>query len=400
MKLIKGSVTSPAGFLASAVSCGIKRSGREDLALIYSENPCNVAGVFTTNRIKSGSVILSMERVKKGVSQAVIVNSGNANCCVGERELKDAKEITSELAKELKIDPEHVLFCSTGIIGRPLPVEKIKKAIPILLGKLSNRNGHRFAKAIMTTDTVQKEIAIEIDILGHTVILAGTVKGAGMIHPKMATMLAFFTTDASIENSCLRSAFKEAVQYSFNRISVDGDMSTNDTALIFANGMAGNPLIKEGSPSYRIFSKALRFVAEELAKKIVLDGEGATKFIEVNIKGARTEKEAEVIARRIANSNLVKTMIAGGDPNWGRIAAAAGSSGARIDQKKMDIYFDRIIVMKNGRGIERNRKELIDIFRNKEINITVDLKSGRNVFRIWTCDLTSEYVKINAEYET
>ena len=400
MNIIKGGVTAPRGFLAGTAICGIKKSGKTDLALLYSVVPCMAAGTFTTNRVKSGSVVLSIERLKKGMSQAVIVNSGNANCCVGQKEIKDAAEITGLAAKILGLKSEAVLMASTGIIGRPLPVDKIKKGIGGLVKDLSVSNGTNFAKAIMTTDTVHKEIAVKIDIKGKVVKIAGAVKGAGMICPDMATMLAFFTTDAAIEKEALKQAFKESVYDSFNRITVDGDMSTNDSAIMFANGAAGNSVIKKNTRDYAVFLNAVKFAARELSRKIILDGEGATRFIEIIVKGAKTEKAAELAAKRIANSSLVKTMIAGGDPNWGRIAAAIGSSGADVNPWRMDIYFNRVPVMKNGAGTNASRKLLLNIFKKKEIEIAVDLKSGNKSSRVWTCDLTEEYIKINAEYET
>lgn len=400
MKIINGGVTAPKGFLAGSTSCGIKKSGKTDLALLYSAVPCMATGTFTTNRVKSGSVVLSIRRLKKGMPQAIIVNSGNANCCVGRKEIKDAIEITGLAAEKLVIKKESVLIASTGIIGRPLPVDKIKKGLNRLIKDLSGSNGTNFAKAIMTTDTVYKEIAVKINIKGKVVKIAGAVKGAGMICPNMATMLAFFTTDAAIEKEALRQAFREAIYDSFNKITVDGDMSTNDSAVMFANGMAGNKIIKKNGKDYAVFLEAVKFAARELSRKIVLDGEGAARFIEIIVKGARTENAAELSAKRIANSSLVKTMIAGGDPNWGRIAAAVGSSGADINPRRMDIYFNRVPVMKNGTGTNASRKLLLNIFKKKEIEITVDLKSGKESGRVWTCDLTEEYVKINAEYET
>ncbi len=399
MKIIKGGVTAPKGFLAGSTSCGIKKSGKTDLALLFSTTPCVTAGTFTTNRVKSGSVALSIERLKKGSAQAVFVNSGNANCCVGKKEIKDAREITSLTARKLNLKSDSILIASTGIIGRPLPVNKIKNGIKGLIQDLSKSNGTSFAKAIMTTDTVHKEIAVEINIKGKVVKVAGAVKGAGMICPNMATMLAFFTTDAVIEKEALKQAFKESVYDSFNKITIDGDMSTNDSAIIFANSMAGNSVIKKNTRDYAIFLDAIKFVAKELSRKIVLDGEGATRFIEIIVKGAKTENMAGSIARHIANSNLVKTMIAGGDPNWGRIAASAGASGVKINSGRMDIYFGRVLVMKNGAGVNVSRRLLLDIFRKKEIKIVVDLKSGKYTDRIWTCDFTEEYVKINSEYE-
>ena len=400
MKIIKGGVTAPEGFLAGATSCGIKKSGKTDLALLFSETPCVAVGTFTTNKVKSGSVVLCMERLKKGKSQGVIVNSGNANCCSGKKEIKDAMEITEALSSRLGVKKGLMLMASTGIIGRPLPVEKIKNGLDRLLDGLSANNGTNFAKAIMTTDTVHKDVAIRVDIKGRTIKLAGAVKGSGMICPNMATMLAFFTTDALIEKSALKSSFKQAISESFNKITVDGDMSTNDSAFILANGLAKNKIIKKDTLDYPIFLKALKFVAGELARKIVLDGEGATRFVEIIVKNAKNEGVAEKIARHIATSSLVKTMIAGGDPNWGRIAASAGSSRDDINKDKLDIYFGKILVMKNGVGRSVPRDLLSGVFKKKEIEITVDLKSGNKDSKIWTCDLTEEYVKINAEYET
>lgn len=400
MNIIKAGITAPIGFMAGAVSCGIKKSGKKDLALLFSRVPAGCAAMFTANKIKSGSVIVSMNSAKKGVSQAIIVNSGNANCCVGHREITDASKIVQVLEKALGIKKGLGLIASTGIIGRPLAVGKIINAIKDLTKDLSKANGIKFAKAIMTTDTTYKQIAVEVKIRGGIVKLAGAAKGSGMICPNMATMLAFFTTDACIDKPSLRSAFKEAISTSFNKITVDGDMSTNDTAFILANAMAGNRIIKKGGPDYAVFLSALKVIASELAKKIILDGEGATKFVEVVVKNASKLAGAEKIARHIAGSSLVKTMIAGGDPNWGRIAASIGSSGVDIDREKIDIYFDNVLVMRNGSGTDVSRKLLLNMFSQKEIKIVVDLKAGIQASRIWTCDLTEEYVRINAEYET
>ena len=401
MQIIKGGITAPKGFLAGSISCGIKKSGRKDLALLFSEAPCASAGTFTVNKFRSGSVVLSEKRVKKGIAQAIIVNSGNANCCVGKKEIEDAEKITRLVGKELRLDNALVLIASTGIIGRPLPVEKINRNIPMLIKALSAEVvSSGFAKAIMTTDTVHKEIAVELSIGGKSIKIAGAAKGSGMICPNMATMLAFFTTDALIENPALNTALKESVANSFNRITVDGDMSTNDSAFVLANGMAGNRIIKKDTPDYFKFLSSIEYVAMQLAKKIVLDGEGATKFVEVLVKGADNVVNAEKIARKIAGSSLVKTMIAGGDPNWGRVAASIGSSGVNVKKDKVNIYFGGKLVMKNGKGTGISRNILGGIFKNKEIGITVDLKSGKKTAKIWTCDLTEEYVKINAEYET
>ena len=400
MKIVKDGVTAPKGFFASAVNCGVKRSGRNDLALLFSEKPALCAATFTTNKFKSGSVVLSEKRVKKGAAQAVIVNSGNANCCVGKKELKDAAFIADSIARKLDLKKNLVLIASTGIIGRPLPVNKIKAKLSSLVKTLDKKDAARFSKAIMTTDTVHKEIAVAINIGGRSVKIGGAAKGSGMICPDMATMLAFFTTDAVIEKGALKLAFKECVSGSFNRITVDGDMSTNDTAIVFANGSAGNRPIKKNTQVYYKFLNALKFVSEELAKKIVLDGEGATKFVEVKVKGAKDEKSAEKVAKHVADSSLVKTMIAGGDPNWGRVAASIGSSGAELKISKVDVYFGKILVMKNGAGTNASRKKLLNLFKRKHIEITINLRSGVAQAKVWTCDLTEDYVKINAEYET
>lgn len=400
MKIIKGGVTTPKGFLAAAVSCGIKKSGRPDLALLFSEKPCVAAGTFTTNKVRSGSVVLCEKFLKKDMAQAVVVNSGNANCCAGKRELIDAKKITDAISGNLGLKKDMVLMASTGIIGRPLPVDKIVNKAGVLVDSLEKAAGTSFAKAIMTTDTVHKEIAVRLNIGSRPITIGGAVKGSGMICPNMATMLAFFTTDAAIEKTALKTAFKESVAGSFNRITVDGDMSTNDSAFMLANGMAGNMTIKRNSANYLKFSNALKFGAAELARKIILDGEGATKFVEILVKGAKNQKDADKIARHAADSSLVKTMIAGGDPNWGRVAASVGSSGVNVGQKKLNIYFGGKLVMRNGSGTDVSKKVLSGIFRDKEIEIVIDLKSGKASGRVWTCDLTKEYVRINAEYET
>jgi len=400
MKVVKGGVTAPKGFLAGAVSCGIKKSGRNDLALLYSMTPCVCAATFTTNRFRSGSVILTEGRVKKPLAQAVVVNSGNANCCAGKKEVKDAEKITGLVARKMGMDKDLVLVASTGIIGKSLPVGKIKRRLTLLIEDLKKKNAVKFSKAIMTTDTVHKEVALRVNLGGKTVTIGATAKGAGMICPNMATMLAFFTTDAAIKKDVLRTAFRQCVADSFNRITVDGDMSTNDTAIILANGLAGNRPVKKGRRDYLKFLAALRFAAKELARKIVLDGEGASKFVEVLVKGAKDRECAEKVARCVADSSLVKTMIAGGDPNWGRVAASVGSSGVKLDKNKVNLYFGKKLVMRHGAAAKVSKGALLDIFKRKDIKIVVDLKSGRNSSFIWTCDLTKDYVKINAEYET
>ncbi|MFH1479299.1 MAG: bifunctional glutamate N-acetyltransferase/amino-acid acetyltransferase ArgJ [Candidatus Omnitrophota bacterium] len=400
MKVIKGGVCAPQGFKASSGCCGIKKSKRDDLALLVSSAPCIAAGTFTLNKMRSGSVDLCEDRIKKSSPQAVIVNSGIANACCGKKELVGAQDVSGTAAKKLGLKKEMVLMCSTGVIGKPLPVGKIKKGLGSLVKGLSSKNGTGFSKAIMTTDTVNKEIAIEFEIDGKKVRLGGACKGSGMIYPNMATMLAFFTTDISIEKSALKSAFKESVDYSFNRITVDGDMSTNDTAIMFANSLAGNKCVRKNTKEYLEFKDALTYAAMVLAKKIVLDGEGATRFVRIYVKGAKTEKDASIVARSIANSSLVKTMIAGGDPNWGRVAASIGYSGVDVKKDKVDIYFGKDLVMKNGSETSAPRKRLEKLFKNKEIDIVVDIKMGRHCSWVWSCDLTKRYIEINSEYET
>lgn len=400
MKLIRGGIVAPKGFFAAAVNCGIKKSNRDDLALLFSEKPCLLAAHFTTNNIRSGSVVSSEKKARTGFAQAVIVNSGNANCCTGKTEIRDAEEMADLVSKRLDLAKSKVLVASTGIIGRPLPIGAIKKGIIFLVKGLGRRKGTRFSKAIMTTDTIHKEIAVKINIRGNVIKIGAAAKGSGMICPNMATMLAFFTTDAVIEKSALKTAFRGCVAGSFNKITVDGDMSTNDSAFLFANALAGNRCIKKSSSDYFKFLKALKFVSLWLAKKIVLDGEGATKFVGIIVKNAASQKKADIIARHVADSSLIKTMIAGGDPNWGRVAASIGSSGVSVKANSVDVYFGKKLVMRNGVGASAARKALLNIFKKKEIEIIIDLKSGKYSEEIWTCDLTEEYVRINAEYET
>ena len=319
---------------------------------------------------------------------------------MGKKEVKDAEAITNLVAKKLKLRKYYVLIASTGIIGKPLPIAKIKSKIPLMVKGLKRANAAKFSKAIMTTDTVHKEIAIRIKIGGKWISIGGAAKGSGMICPNMATMLCFITTDALITKDALQAAFKKSVSSSFNTITVDGDMSTNDTAIVLANGLAGNDLIKKGSPSYFKFLAGLEFVTKELARRIVLDGEGATKFVEILVKGAKSASTADAVSRHVADSNLIKTMIAGADPNWGRVAASIGSAGIDIKKDRVNIYFGKKLVMKNGAGASVPRKALLQAFKKKEIGITIDLKSGNVSSRIWTCDLTKDYVKINASYET
>lgn len=397
MKIITGSVTAPLGFVANGIKSGIKK-GKLDLGLIVSKVPALAAGVFTTNELKAAPVKVSQARVKYGKAQAIVANSGNANCLTGKRGLKDAIDIATRVSLSLWIGENDVLVASTGIIGKPLPLDKIKSAIPKLVKGLSSAKEVLAAQAILTTDTRPKRIAVAIKIGKKVVKIGGIAKGAGMICPNMATMLSFLTTDANIELKALRRSLKDAVYNSFNAITVDGDMSTNDTVLILANALAGNPKIKYGSSDYKIFSEALNYVASHLAKEIVRDGEGATKFIEIEVKGAKSPGDAKRIAKQIANSNLVKTTIAGEDPNIGRVASAAGASGIKFNESRLDIYLNGTKAVSGGNVIYKNIPKLKNLLKKKEIIITLDLNQGRNSATVLTCDLTEEYIKINARY--
>jgi len=387
------------GFLVGTAKAGIKDSAKEDMALIYSETPAVVAGKFTRNQVKAAPVILTARRIKSGLAQAVIVNSGNANAYTGFQGEKDAQEMTALVARGLNIPEQLVLVCSTGVIGQPLPMDKVKKGVDQLLQNLTPTGWKEAAKAIMTTDTFPKLVYKEGEIKGTSFKLLGMAKGAGMIRPDMATMLAFFVTDIAISPTLLQPLFKEVVSVSFNRISVDGDTSTNDTALILANGRAQNPGKTRGD--FTPFAACLYEAATELARMIAKDGEGASKLIEIVIQGARSIKEADQIAMTIANSPLVKTAIYGEDANWGRIMAAIGRAGVKINPEKIDIYFGDICVVKNGLGQgEKAEKEAHIYLKNKEVLLKIDLKAGKARTTWYTCDLTEEYIRINAEYRT
>lgn len=390
----------PEGFLFSAGEAAIKKPGRKDIVLIYSETEANIAGAFTTNRVKAAPVKLAMKKITSGRGQAIIVNSGNANACTGKKGMKDAAETASLTAKSLKINPSLVYVCSTGVIGTPMPMEKIKAAIPVLtanLGRLSLRDA---ASAIMTTDTFPKVITKKIKIKNRTGTMTGICKGAGMIAPNMATMLCFILTDIAVEKRTLSKALKDSVRESFNRITIDGDMSTNDTALIMANGMMGNSEIKENSASYKIFKNALDDITYELSRLIVKDGEGATKLITIEVKGADDEKEAENAAFSVANSNLVKTAIYGNDANWGRIMAALGYSGISLNEENVSIHLGNIKVVNKGTGTGKDADANNYLKNNIEVSILINLNKGAASAKVLTCDLTEEYVRVNAEYRT
>lgn len=389
----------PKGFLFSTAEAAIKKPGRKDLALIYSEKECVMAGMFTTNNVKAAPVLIDIKKIKTGKGQAIIVNSGNANACTGSQGLKDAVEMTELAAVSAGLKTNMVYVCSTGVIGTPMPMARVRSGIPELANNLGKYTISDAAAAIMTTDTFPKIVSKRIKVDGKTVTVSAICKGAGMICPNMATMLCFIMTDANIDRSALHEALKNAVLKSFNRITIDGDMSTNDTVLIMANGMAGNAVIKQKSPGFAAFSSALSTITYELGRLIVKDGEGATKLVEIEIRSAKSEKEAETGAFAIANSMLVKTAMYGNDANWGRLIAALGYSGITIKEDRTDISLNGLKVAKGGMATGRD-KEANEKLKGNEVKIVIDLNVGKGSARVLTCDLTEGYVKINAEYRT
>ncbi len=389
----------PKGFLFSTAEAAIKKPGRKDLALIYSKVEANIAGMFTTNKVKAAPVRLDMKRIKGGRGQAIVVNSGNANACTGKKGMKDAAEMANLVAYGLKIKPAFVFVSSTGVIGTPMPMDRIRPNISELIKNLGKAVIEDVAGAIMTTDTFPKIVRGKVKIKGKTGSIVGICKGAGMICPRMATMLCFIMTDIAVHQKALDKALDESVKRSFNRITVDGDMSTNDTVLIMANGMLGNEEITEKSESYAAFRNSLSGVTYELSKLIAMDGEGATKFIEIEVKGARNEADAEKAAFAVGNSNLVKTAMYGNDANWGRIMAALGYSGIDIKEEKVDIYFSKVKMVSKGMTTGKD-KEAGDVLRQKQVKIIINLHAGKASAKVLTCDMTEQYVRVNADYRT
>lgn len=400
MRLIDGGVTASEGFFAAGISCGIKKNGKKDLAIVCSEDIAAAAGVFTTNLVKGHSLQVTMEHIKSGYATAIVINSGNANACVGEQGYKDAKEIAELTAQYLECTPENILIGSTGVIGVPLNMEAIRPAIELLVSEMSPDGGHDASEAIMTTDQVSKETALEINIQGKPVIIGGMAKGSGMIHPRMATLLGVITTDVNISRGLLNKALVEVVNHTFNRVSIDGDTSVCDMVIILANGMADNPPIINEGGDYKKFRDALNYVCTELARMIAMDGEGATKFVEIVAEGAATEKDAYNIVNAVAKSPLVKTALFGEDANWGRILNAAGYSGASFNPERIDIYLGDLLVCRNGAAVAFDEAKAKDILQQKDIVITLKLKEGSFSDRMWTCDLSYDYVKINGSYRT
>ena len=395
-----GTATSPKGFSAGATFADIKAWKEKpfDLAILYSEVACAAAGVFTTNKIKAAPVILCQHNLKDRKAQALVVNSGCANACTSAQGLADAEEMAGLTAKKLGLAPMDVMVTSTGVIGTNLPMDRIGQGIKRI--ELSSDGGHDLAQAMMTTDTYPKEVAVICEIEGKPVTIGGVAKGAGMIHPDMATMLCFLTTDAAVDPDFLQSALKSAVDVSFNMITVDGDTSTNDTVLLLANGLAGNVALHNKSSDAVVFQNALDEVCVYLAKAIARDGEGSTKRIEVTVEGAISDGDARAAARTVVGSPLVKTAVYGADPNWGRVVAAAGRSGAEVVESKIDLYLDELCLMKAGKPLQVNSREAEDLMHRGEVPFRLCLNLGNGKATAWGCDLTEEYIALNGDYTT
>ena len=407
MKKIEGGVTAAKGFEAAAAAAKIKYQDRTDMALVYSQVPCVCAGTFTTNVVKAACVKWDRQVVRSGAkAQAVIVNSGIANACTGEEGFGYCRDTADAAAEALGVDADGVLIGSTGVIGKQLPIDRIRNGITMLAeGKNSTlENGTAAARAIMTTYTREKQMAVEISVGGKTVTIGGMAKGSGMIHPNMCTMLSFITTDAVIAKEALQKALSDDVQDTYNMISVDGDTSTNDTVLVLANGLAENEEITVDSESYPVFAEALHAINEYLAKQIAGDGEGATALFEVEVVGADTRENAKTLAKSVACSSLVKTAIAGHDANWGRILCALGYSGAQFDPEKVDLTFEssagKIQIIENGVAVDYSEEKATEILSQPEIKAVADMKMGTEKATAWGCDLTYDYVKINADYRS
>lgn len=407
MKIRTGGVTAATGFAAAGIEAGIKYKDRKDMAVIYSERPCVLAATFTTNVVKAAPVMWDKKIVEESAfGQAVIINAGIANACTGSEGMAYCKQTAAAAAKALHIPEDAVLVASTGVIGMQLPMEKIEAGIEKLAKAKAEtlEAGTRAAEAIMTTDTRFKQAAVEIEAGGVKVTIGGMCKGSGMIHPNMCTMLAFVTTDAVISKELLTKIVKEDVQDTFNMVSVDGDTSTNDTLLVMANGMAGNPEIKEGTKEYEAFKEALHYINEALAKMMAGDGEGATALFETTVIGAATKEDARRLSKAVICSSLTKAAIFGHDANWGRILCALGYSGAVFDPEKIELFFEsksgRLRIYKDGTADNYSEEEAAGILSDPEVRVIVDMKAGTESATAWGCDLTYDYVKINADYRS
>ncbi len=407
MEIITGGVTAAKGFLAAGVEAGIKYQNRKDMAMVYSKTPCRAAGVFTTNVVKAAPVLWDKEVVEsEWEAQAIVVNSGIANACTGKLGYEYCRETAGAAADALEISPQSVLICSTGVIGMQLPMEKMTEGVRMLAKaiKPGEEAGTDAAKAIMTTDTRNKQVAVRVTIGGKEVTIGGMCKGSGMIHPNMCTMLAFVTTDVNISKKLLQEALSADVQDTFNMVSVDGDTSTNDTLLVLANGQAGNPEITEKGADYDTFVEALHYVNETLAKKIAGDGEGATALFEVKVIHADNKEDAKTLAKSVITSSLTKAALFGHDANWGRILCALGYSGAKFDPEAIELYLEssagKILIFKDGMAADYSEEEATRILSCSEVTALVDMKMGEAEATAWGCDLTYDYVKINADYRS
>jgi glutamate N-acetyltransferase/amino-acid N-acetyltransferase len=395
-----GTVTTAQGFVAGATYAGLKTYAEDklDLGMIISEAPCVAAGVFTTSTIKSPSVTVNRERLAQARVRGIIVNAGIANACVGEQGYKDAQEMTVVAAQKVGVGPQEMLVCSTGVIGVELPMSLIRSGVEKI--ELSREGGHAVARAMMTTDTRPKEVAVVFEVDGKEVHLGGVAKGSGMIHPNMATMLSFLATDAVVEREFLRTTLREAADASFNMLTVDGDSSTNDTVLVLANGLAGNRPISAGSANAGTFQEALLQACVHLTRELARDGEGASHLITIEIAGAKDTEDARRAARTIASSSLVKSAVYGADPNWGRVLAALGRSGTATDESKIDLYINGVCIMEAGSPIPFHREAVVALMRHPEVSFRLDLNLGQGQATAWGCDLTQEYVIINSAYTT
>ena len=407
MEIITGGVTAAKGFLAAGVEAGIKYQNRKDMAMVYSKTPCRAAGVFTTNVVKAAPVLWDKEVVEsEWEAQAIVVNSGIANACTGKLGYEYCRETAGAAADALEISPQSVLICSTGVIGMQLPMEKMTEGVRMLAKaiKPGEEAGTDAAKAIMTTDTRNKQVAVKVTIGGKEVTIGGMCKGSGMIHPNMCTMLAFVTTDVNISKKLLQEALSADVQDTFNMVSVDGDTSTNDTLLVLANGQAENPEITEKGADYDTFVEALHYVNETLAKKIAGDGEGATALFEVTGIHADNKEDAKTLAKSVITSSLTKAALFGHDANWGRILCALGYSGAKFDPEAIELYLEssagKILIFKDGMAADYSEEEATRILSCSEVTALVDMKMGEAEATAWGCDLTYDYVKINADYRS
>jgi glutamate N-acetyltransferase / amino-acid N-acetyltransferase len=394
-------ITAPLGFRAAGLHCGIKKPRVLDLALVVSERSGPIAGVFTTNQIVAAPVTLDRLHLRHGVGRAILINSGNANACTGRQGMTAARKTAALVARTLACPVHEVFIGSTGVIGRALPVDRIVKALPDLFAGLSHTGGAAAARAILTTDLKPKSVVRRMRINGKTITIGGMAKGSGMIHPDMATMLGYFTTDASITRTALQQALAQAVDASFNCISVDGDTSTNDTVLCLANGMAGNRHIKAGTPAFRRFVALLTEACEPLALAICRDGEGVTKVVKIEVTGAGTRPQARTVARTIGTSNLVKTALFGEDANWGRVMAALGRAGVALNPSKVSLSFGGMPMVRHGVGLGLGaERRIAKVFQRKEFTITVGLGQGNHRAHLWTTDLSYDYVRINASYRS